>query len=242
MDQMVVQLQEISSPIVLIVSWSRPFGLTTVWPLTWTQSPKGLRTGSGGCLMAFSPQVAQEILRKMDWKIREALTLCSGEILLRIIVLLTYCRWSNLGFRAWGASIRCSLSNKVPRSRFDLPPSPKSAFYGMPRSIESKYHFVTPCSCFGRHSSFSRSVCVAVVWLCYLRVAFFQHLALDADSPSWWWNGYDLVYYLISCWFVKSSYCSSLETVSYSFSRFNSNGSSFEFCDSFIRIGVIRFA
>ena len=43
--------------------------------------------------MAFSPQVAQEILRKMDWKkkkkkIREALTLCSGEILLRIIVLL----------------------------------------------------------------------------------------------------------------------------------------------------------
>jgi hypothetical protein len=177
----------------------------------------------------------------MDWKIREALTLCSGEILLRIIVLLTYCRWSNLGFRAWGASIRFSLSNKVPRSRFDLPPSPKSAFYGMPRSIESKY-FVTPCSCFGRHSSFSRSVCVAVGWLCYLRVAFFQHLALDADSPSWWWNGYDLVYYLISCWFVKSSYCSSLETVSYSFSRFNSNGSSFEFCDSFIRIGVIRFA
>ncbi len=29
----------------------------------------------------------------------------SGEILLRTIVLQTYCRWSNLGFRAWGASV-----------------------------------------------------------------------------------------------------------------------------------------
>ena len=40
-----IHLLEMSSPINLIITWIRPFGSTTVWPLTWTQSPKGLRTG-----------------------------------------------------------------------------------------------------------------------------------------------------------------------------------------------------
>ena len=179
----------------------------------------------------------------MDWKIREALTLCSGEILLRIIVLLTYCRWSNLGFRAWGASIRCSLSNKVPRSRFDLPPSPKSAFYGMPRSIESKYHlWLRVLVLVGILRSVVQSA--LLLYDCAIYESHFSsiwHLTLIARLGGEMVVTWSIIWFPV-CWFVKSSYCSSLETVSYSFSRFNSNGSSFEFCDSFIRIGVIRFA